>query len=244
MSTNDSRRSFLQNAGIGIGWLAAVDHVPAKRRAAATARTARAKEAATARHRQERDLSLHAGRPEPGGHLRSQAAAGETARPASAGQLRQRRFPERKISRHRHPRLETDVQDSTVSPASRSPTCFLHTSQHVDDLAIVRSCYHEGFTHSQAQFLINNGWPRDRPAEPRVVDSLRSRHRESESAGLCGAARGRRPLGSGGLRPGLPARRLSGHVLPARAQSDSQSHAAQRAWTPTSSATCSTRCGK
>ena len=29
-----------------------------------------------------------------------------------------------------------------------------------DDLAIVRSCYHEGFTHSQAQFLINNGWPR------------------------------------------------------------------------------------
>ena len=37
---------------------------------------------------------------------------------------------------------------------------FPHTSQHVDDLAIIRSCYHEGFTHSQAQFLINNGWPR------------------------------------------------------------------------------------
>ena len=25
---------------------------------------------------------------------------------------------------------------------------------------MIRSCYHEGFTHSQAQFLINNGWPR------------------------------------------------------------------------------------
>src|SRR5205823_88326 len=37
---------------------------------------------------------------------------------------------------------------------------FPHTSKCVDDLAIVRSCYHEGFTHSQAQFLINNGWPR------------------------------------------------------------------------------------
>jgi hypothetical protein len=37
---------------------------------------------------------------------------------------------------------------------------FPHTSQCVDDLAIIRSCYHEGFTHSQAQFLINNGWPR------------------------------------------------------------------------------------
>ena len=30
----------------------------------------------------------------------------------------------------------------------------------MDDLAIIRSCFHEGFTHSQAQFLINNGWPR------------------------------------------------------------------------------------
>jgi len=37
---------------------------------------------------------------------------------------------------------------------------FPHTSQCVDDLAIVRSCYHEGFTHSQAQFLIHNGWAR------------------------------------------------------------------------------------
>ena len=37
---------------------------------------------------------------------------------------------------------------------------FPHTSQRADDLAVIRSCYHEGFTHSQAQFLINNGWPR------------------------------------------------------------------------------------
>jgi hypothetical protein len=29
-----------------------------------------------------------------------------------------------------------------------------------DDLAVIRSCYHEGFTHSQAQFLINNGFAR------------------------------------------------------------------------------------
>jgi hypothetical protein len=37
---------------------------------------------------------------------------------------------------------------------------FPHVSQCVDDLAVIRSVYHEGFTHSQAQFLINNGWPR------------------------------------------------------------------------------------
>src|SRR6185503_8204823 len=37
---------------------------------------------------------------------------------------------------------------------------FPHTSGCADDLAVIRSVYHEGFTHSQAQFLINNGWPR------------------------------------------------------------------------------------
>jgi len=37
---------------------------------------------------------------------------------------------------------------------------FPHTSKCVDDLAVIRSVYHEGFTHSQAQFLMNNGWPR------------------------------------------------------------------------------------
>ncbi len=33
-------------------------------------------------------------------------------------------------------------------------------STQVDKLAVVRSVYHEGFTHSQAQFLIHNGWAR------------------------------------------------------------------------------------
>jgi hypothetical protein len=37
---------------------------------------------------------------------------------------------------------------------------FPYTSKQADDLAVIRSCYHEGFTHSQAQFLMNNGWPR------------------------------------------------------------------------------------
>jgi hypothetical protein len=37
---------------------------------------------------------------------------------------------------------------------------FPHVAQRADDLAVIRSCFHEGFSHSQAQFLINNGWPR------------------------------------------------------------------------------------
>ena len=37
---------------------------------------------------------------------------------------------------------------------------FPYVAQRADDLAVIRSCFHDGFTHSQAQFLIHNGWPR------------------------------------------------------------------------------------
>ena len=37
---------------------------------------------------------------------------------------------------------------------------FPHLAERVDDLAIIQSNFHEGFTHSQGQFLIHNGWPR------------------------------------------------------------------------------------
>lgn len=37
---------------------------------------------------------------------------------------------------------------------------FPHTAKRADELAVIRSCFHDGFTHSQAQFLIHNGWPR------------------------------------------------------------------------------------
>ena len=37
---------------------------------------------------------------------------------------------------------------------------FPHVAKRADDIAVIRSNHHEGFTHSQAQFLIHNGWPR------------------------------------------------------------------------------------
>src|ERR1700730_2078418 len=37
---------------------------------------------------------------------------------------------------------------------------FPYVAQQADQIAVIRSCYHEGFTHSQAQFLINNGFAR------------------------------------------------------------------------------------
>ena len=68
----DSRRKFLQTSGLGIGWLAALDHVPAKRRGRHRG-SAGPQSAAVARHGQKRDLPVHAGRAQPGGHVRSRS---------------------------------------------------------------------------------------------------------------------------------------------------------------------------
>ncbi len=37
---------------------------------------------------------------------------------------------------------------------------FPNVSNHADDLAVIRSCYHDGFTHTAALNLLNNGWSR------------------------------------------------------------------------------------
>jgi hypothetical protein len=37
---------------------------------------------------------------------------------------------------------------------------FEHVAQHADDLAVVRSCYHDGFTHVIGQNWMNTGWAR------------------------------------------------------------------------------------
>lgn len=37
---------------------------------------------------------------------------------------------------------------------------FEHLSAHADDLAVIRSCHHDGFTHVTGQNWLNTGWPR------------------------------------------------------------------------------------
>jgi hypothetical protein len=37
---------------------------------------------------------------------------------------------------------------------------FPNVAGHADDLAVIRSCYHDGFTHTAALNWLNNGWPR------------------------------------------------------------------------------------
>src|SRR5579872_2168333 len=37
---------------------------------------------------------------------------------------------------------------------------FPNLAGHADDLAVIRSCNHDGFTHTAALNWLNNGWPR------------------------------------------------------------------------------------
>ncbi|MGH9659917.1 MAG: DUF1501 domain-containing protein, partial [Bryobacteraceae bacterium] len=37
---------------------------------------------------------------------------------------------------------------------------FENVAQHADDLAVIRSCHHDGFTHTTGQHWMNNGWSR------------------------------------------------------------------------------------
>ena len=37
---------------------------------------------------------------------------------------------------------------------------FPHVASHIDDIAVIRSMYHDGFTHTAALNWLNNGWPR------------------------------------------------------------------------------------
>ncbi len=36
---------------------------------------------------------------------------------------------------------------------------FEQTAQHADDMAVIRSCHHDGFTHITGQNWLNTGWP-------------------------------------------------------------------------------------
>jgi hypothetical protein len=155
----DSRRKFLQRSGLGIGWLAALDLFQKEAGAAGPADPLAPKTPplpATAKS----VISLFMqGGPS---HIDTFDPKPLLAKlhgqhpPASFGNedFQNGKFREsvilgsKRIFKH-YGRSGLEISD-----------LFPYVAQHADDLAIIRSCYHEGFTHSQAQFLINNGWPR------------------------------------------------------------------------------------
>src|SRR3954469_11647971 len=158
MSIDRSRRDFLQNAGMGIGGLAALDLFQ-KTGAAAEGASALApkKPPLPATAKNVISLFMQGGPsqvdtydPKPllaklhGQHPPDSFGNEDFQN----GKLRDTVILGSKRTFKRYGQSGLEVSD-----------LFPHTCQRADDLAIIRSCYHEGFTHSQGQFLIHNGWP-------------------------------------------------------------------------------------
>jgi hypothetical protein len=153
MSTDLSRRGFLQHAGLGLGWLAALDLLRAAENPLAPRRPHFPVKAKSVIH-----LFMQGG-----------PSQMDTFDPKPLlNRLDGQRPPE---SFGNEDFQNGQFRDSIILGSKRSfaprgqsglivSDLFPHAARHADRLAVIRSCYHEGFTHSQGQFLIHNGWPR------------------------------------------------------------------------------------
>src|SRR5215212_5920282 len=153
MSIDDSRRQFLQSSGLGFGWLAALDLFERNASAAAPKVAHWPAKATRIIHlfMQGGPSQVDTYDPKP---LLNQLNGQHP--PASFGDedFQNGKFKDLVILGSKRTFKKYGQGGIDISDL------FPHTCQRADDLAVIRSCYHEGFTHSQAQFLINNGWAR------------------------------------------------------------------------------------
>ncbi len=148
MWTDASRRKFLQSSGLGIGWLAALDMFQQTSNAQPPHGTAKR---VISLFMQGGPSQVDTFDPKPllaklHGQHPPESFGNEVFQ---NGKLRESIILGSKWVFGKHGQSGLEV--SNLLP---------HIAQRADDIAVIRSCYHEGFTHSQAQFLINNGWPR------------------------------------------------------------------------------------
>src|SRR5690348_8384988 len=158
MSIEASRRNFLQNAGMGIGWLAALDLFQRTGAAAAASPLAPKTPPLPATAKSVISLFMQ------GGPSQVDTYDPKPLLAKLHGQHPPESFGNEDFQNGKF--RDTVILGSKRSFAKYGQSgievsdLFPHTSKRVDDVAVIRSCFHEGFTHSQAQFLINNGWPR------------------------------------------------------------------------------------
>ena len=160
MSTDDSRRRFLQNSGLGLGWLALWDMLRRGSAQASPPVNPLAPKAPIVPATAKRVIHLFM----QGGPSQMDTFDPKPLLTRLHGQQPPESFGSEDFQNGK-------LKDSVVLGTKRTfkkfgqsgmevSDLFPHVAQCVDELAIVRSVYHEGFTHSQAQFLINNGTPR------------------------------------------------------------------------------------
>ncbi len=158
MWTSGSRRDFLRSSGLGVGWLAAMDLL--QRNAAGQSASLLAPKPPPLPAKAKRVISLFM----QGGPSQVDTYDPKPLLARLDGQPPPASFGNEDFQNGK-------LQDTVVLASERTfqrygqsglevSDLFPHTARLVDDIAVVRSCYHDGFTHSQAQFWINNGWPR------------------------------------------------------------------------------------
>ncbi|MBI4905779.1 MAG: DUF1501 domain-containing protein [Acidobacteria bacterium] len=148
MSIEPSRRKFLQHSGLGIGWLAAVDLLAQESK---SAQLPGATKRVISLFMQGGPSHLDTFDPKP---LINKLDGQHPPPTFGNADFQNSQFKDSivlgsKRSFRKHGQSGIEVSD-----------LLPHNARMVDDIAVIRSCYHEGFTHSQAQFLIHNGWSR------------------------------------------------------------------------------------
>ena len=139
--------------------------------------------------------------------------------------------PKPELTRHhgRRPGKSIDVFFGSPGPLMKSPFAFRqhgesgtwvcdrlpHLARHVDDLALIKSCYAESPAHGPAMYQMNTGHGPRRVPERRLVGHLRPGDREPGPARLRGLAeRHGQQGGAGNWGSGFLPSSLSGHELP------------------------------
>ena len=158
MSIDQSRRKFLQTSGLGIGWLAALDLFHRTAAASPAGPLAPKTPPLPATAKSVIHLFMQ------GGPSQVDTYDPKPLLTKLHGQRPPQSFGDEDFQNGKFKDLVILGSQRTFKKYGRSgleiSDLFPHTSQCADDLAVIRSCYHEGFTHSQAQFLIHNGWAR------------------------------------------------------------------------------------
>ena len=158
MWTDGSRRDFLRNSALGIGWLAAMDlfgqaaaETPGSPLAARPSPLPATAKRVIHLFMQGGPSQIDTFDPKPALNRLDGQRPPESfgSEDFQNGQFRDLRLMGSGRTFGRHGESGLEVSD-----------LFPHVAQRADDIAVIRSNYHEGFTHSQAQFLIHNGWTR------------------------------------------------------------------------------------
>ncbi|MGH9721955.1 MAG: DUF1501 domain-containing protein [Bryobacteraceae bacterium] len=158
MWTDFSRRRFLERSGLGFGWLAA-SYLLDRSASAATSNPLAAKRpplAATAKS--VIFLFMHGGPSHIDTFDPKPALAKLNGQPVpdSFGdvQLQFSTFKKVPLLASRRTFRKYGSAGLAISDV------FPQIARHADDLAVIRSCNHDGFTHTAALNWLNNGWPR------------------------------------------------------------------------------------